>query len=138
MLSLWTPVGAFMALLYYLSSRTDLGDIPAGSDKVVHALAYTVLGLLAARACHGGLFAPRAVPAFFGVLLTVGYAALDELHQGFVPGRHMSLGDWVADAVGAVLGLAALALLAAGRRAGSGAEAGEALTRGRSVGRSSS
>ncbi len=32
------------------------------------------------------------------------YAVTDELHQAFVPGRTPSVGDWVADAMGAALG----------------------------------
>ncbi|HUK63912.1 MAG TPA: VanZ family protein, partial [Dongiaceae bacterium] len=38
------------------------------------------------------------------VLISVG-AALDELHQLFIPGRDCSATDWLADTVGASLGL---------------------------------
>ena len=39
------------------------------------------------------------------LLMGVGYGALDEWHQGFVPGRDASVGDWVADSAGVILGL---------------------------------
>jgi VanZ family protein len=39
------------------------------------------------------------------LLIGVGYGALDEWHQSFVPGRELSAGDWVADSTGVMLGL---------------------------------
>jgi VanZ family protein len=39
-----------------------------------------------------------------GVLLSV-WAALDELHQLFIPGRSAEVGDWASDTLGASLGL---------------------------------
>ena len=103
MLSLWAPVGAFMALLFHLSSRTDLDAVPSGWDKPAHVSAYAVLGVLALRACHGGLRRLAPGPTAAAVLLTVGYGVLDELHQAGVAGRHASAWDWVADACGAVV-----------------------------------
>jgi len=38
------------------------------------------------------------------ILVGAAYGALDEWHQSLVPGRDPSVGDWVADAVGVVLG----------------------------------
>jgi VanZ family protein len=34
------------------------------------------------------------------------FAGADEVHQGFVPGRELSLGDFLADAAGLSLGYA--------------------------------
>ena len=39
------------------------------------------------------------------LLMGVGYGALDEWHQSLVPGRDVSVGDWVADSAGVILGL---------------------------------
>lgn len=111
-LSLWAPVGAFMGLLFLLSSRTDLGGIPGEWDKVAHTAAYTVLGLLALRACHGGIRAVALRPTLLALLLTSGYAALDEWHQGRVAGRHASVLDWVADVVGAIVAVTIFSLWA--------------------------
>lgn len=42
-----------------------------------------------------------------GFLASIGfslvYAASDEVHQSFVPGREMSFMDWMADAVGLLI-----------------------------------
>jgi len=90
-----------MLLLYTLSSRSSLGGVPAGWDKLAHASAYGILGFLALRACHAGILPLRALPATLALLLSIGYGALDELHQRFVPGRDASVEDWIADALGA-------------------------------------
>jgi VanZ family protein len=37
--------------------------------------------------------------------------AVDEWHQSFIPGRSMSLPDWVADTAGATVGVLAIRLL---------------------------
>jgi VanZ family protein len=44
---------------------------------------------------------PLGFLAAIGFSLT--YAASDEVHQSFVPGREMSLMDWLADAVGILI-----------------------------------
>jgi VanZ family protein len=100
-----------MALLFLLSSRADLDGVPTDWDKGLHAGAYFVLGVLALRACHGGLrrLGPRATVA--ALVITLTYAALDELHQARVPGRHASVLDWVADAVGAATAVAVVGVL---------------------------
>jgi VanZ family protein len=38
------------------------------------------------------------------MLLTVLYGATDEFHQAFVPGRYATIGDVLADSIGALLG----------------------------------
>lgn len=70
-----------------------------GMDKVIHVGMYAGLGWHAARAAGVGF------PLVAGIL---GFAALDEWHQGFVPGRSGDVGDWVADLVGGALGIVAL------------------------------
>jgi VanZ family protein len=41
----------------------------------------------------------------------VAFGALDEVHQGFVPGRSQDAMDWVADAAGAALAVVLWPLL---------------------------
>lgn len=76
-------------------------------DKVAHLLGYAVLALLLARA-----LAPDSLRAWAAVVLVpTAVGALVELLQAGVPARTTSLGDGVANAVGAVLGaVVALAL----------------------------
>jgi VanZ family protein len=99
-----------MALLFLLSSRSDLDAVPSGWDKVMHAGAYLVLCVLALRAFHGGLHWLGLRQTLSAVLLTVAYGAADELHQAFVAGRHASLRDWVADVLGSVAAIAVVGL----------------------------
>lgn len=70
------------------------------NDKLVHLGLYSVLGATLAWAGARG----RGRSAVTLLLAGAGYGALDEWHQALVPGRDPSLGDWIADAVGVVLG----------------------------------
>jgi len=76
-------------------------------DKVVHFFLYAVLGLLAARAVE----APtgRLRPLLLTLAAVAAFAALDEWHQTFVPGRSADVADWAADVIGASAGLLLLA-----------------------------
>lgn len=77
--------------------------MPAGSDKVVHVIAYAVLGVLVRSGLGPGLHRPL-VATCATVLIVTAYGAVDEVHQSFVPGRSPSVADGIADAVGAILG----------------------------------
>jgi hypothetical protein len=75
---------------------------PEGADKAVHLALYGVLGALAGRAARiGGR--PGAM-----ALLVAGalFAALDEAHQAWIPGREVSAADWGFDLLGFALGAA--------------------------------
>jgi VanZ family protein len=67
-----------------------------GCDKVLHFIEYSILGA-ALRFWSGG---PRAVFLAGGA----GFAALDEFHQRYVPGRDASYLDWTADLAGLATG----------------------------------
>jgi VanZ family protein len=107
-LSLWMPVAAGMAALYFLSGQSEV-DVPGGlSDKAAHLLAYAGLGLLVVRAVAGGL--PARITgrmAAMSLAIAVAYGASDEVHQMFVPGRMPDAADVIADASGALLAVAA-------------------------------
>ena len=78
------------------------GVLPTGPDKLVHVVLYLILGLSLA---WGRTRTGSGVPGLLLLLMGVGYGALDEWHQSFVPGRQSSVGDWVADSAGVMLGL---------------------------------
>lgn len=103
----WWTVLAYMALIFALSSISEPPSLPGG-DKNLHALLYSGLGFLFARARAGSVRAvtPSMVAhaAIFGAL----YGASDELHQYYNPPRAVEALDVVADTVGAGLGAAAL------------------------------
>jgi VanZ family protein len=90
-----------MALIQILSSQSSLPASGLVWDKLLHASAYCTFGVLCLRAFHRGVTPLRLTPSILAMLLTLGYAVLDELHQSRVPGRDASLFDWIADAVGA-------------------------------------
>lgn len=79
--------------------------------KSAHFFAYLVLGLLFARALRkSGVALQRAV--FMAFALSVLYAASDEFHQLFIPGRSGELRDVLIDSAGAATGLMAYWLFA--------------------------
>jgi VanZ family protein len=70
--------------------------IPAGWDKVAH---FSTFALITALLLHGT--AGRAPLAVLGAV--VAFAALDELHQAFLPGRAAEIADFIADATAAAV-----------------------------------
>jgi VanZ family protein len=99
-----------MAAIFFVSSLPSPPTPPgiALSDKVAHAIEYFVFGVLAFRAIAGGLGAQVTVPrAIATLIIAIGYAVTDEVHQLFVPARNAAVGDVVADAAGASLALIA-------------------------------
>jgi VanZ family protein len=100
--SLWLPVAAWAAVIFALSSLHGLDSGLGVWDDVLrklgHVTEYAVLGALLARALW------RPLPAF---VLGVAYAASDELHQHFVPGRTGAPLDVAIDAVGVLVGIVA-------------------------------
>ena len=101
-LRLWAPVLLWAAVIFALSSLSDLGTGLGTWDlvlrKIAHAGEFAVLGALLLRALR------EDVPA---LALGIAYAATDELHQHFVPGRVGSPLDVVIDAVGVAIGVTA-------------------------------
>jgi VanZ like protein len=106
----WVPVAAWAALIFALSSIPDLGTGLGGWDlalrKAAHLAEYAVLGALLARALY------HTVTGWLWLSWVGGtaYAASDELHQHFVPGRQASLLDLGIDAVGVAVGVLAVRL----------------------------
>lgn len=106
----WLPACLYMGLIWALSSIA-LPDLPLDSvplrDKGVHFLEYGALGMLVAHATlrtWPTRSAARTLP--LAVLITFAWGVLDEIHQGFVPGRSAEVLDLVADGLGAVAGAA--------------------------------
>lgn len=80
-------------------------------DWVLHALEFAALGFLMIRMLQP---ADKEVkPALFAAafFLSFLFGVLDEIHQGFVPGRDPSAADLASDAVGILLGLALYRIL---------------------------
>ncbi|MDN5710195.1 MAG: VanZ family protein [Planococcus sp. (in: firmicutes)] len=72
--------------------------------KSAHFLAYLVLGILFAQALEkNGMALGRA--ALWAFALSALYAASDEFHQLFIPGRSGEIRDVLIDSAGAATGL---------------------------------
>jgi VanZ family protein len=109
-LSLWLPVIFFCALIFALSSFSQLPSPPSGiSDKDEHFTMYFLFGLTVVRALAGGRLSgvTLAVAVVSGLVVSA-YGASDEFHQSFVPGRDCDVYDWLADTIGGFAAAAAL------------------------------
>ncbi len=115
----WLPAAAHATLIFVLSAQPDLhlADEPLLDfilHKAGHLAVYAILAALIAWAVDlpGAARSRRWTLAVVACLI---YAATDELHQGFVPGRHPTPVDVAIDLFGALLGLAAYAWLTRNR-----------------------
>ena len=96
-------VAVLVSLAVLFAPASDVPAAPPGVDKVVHALLFLVLALTGRWA--------GIRQSLLGAAL-VGYAVVSELVQGLTPlDRSMTVGDWFADVVGVVAGLALWALI---------------------------
>jgi hypothetical protein len=118
--SAWLPVVVWAGLIFTLSSIPDLGTGLGGWDlalrKAAHVVEYAVLGALLFRAVSlpAQPTANGSTP-IWAWLLGAAYAASDELHQHFVPGRQASALDLAIDAAGVAVGVLAARLAHASR-----------------------
>ncbi len=110
----WLPVIGWAVLIFAFSAQPNLRFVPdAGLDFLVrkagHMGVFGILALLLWRALAGTTAWRR--PWAWALALAILYAATDELHQGFVAGRHESAVDVGIDAAGAIIAVAAAGLL---------------------------
>jgi VanZ family protein len=106
----WGTAALWAAVLFLLSEQEHMGgaNFFVGADKLAHAGLYAVLGLSLAWGKHR---TGSNISVFMLLLMGAGYGALDEWHQSFVATRDVSVGDWVADSVGVVMGLMLFSLM---------------------------
>lgn len=101
-------------IIYYLSDQPGLDIAPLFShqDKLIHVLAYALLGIFCMGALQKSTAGYRPVQLWAVTTLTGLYGLLDEYHQGFIPGRFSTVGDVIADLTGGFLGALFVYLLA--------------------------
>lgn len=97
----WLWPALWMALIFWFSHQPkanlpDLGWLDLLVKKLAHLVAYAILAWLWYNASGNLTWALTA---------TVVYAALDEIHQTYIPNRHGTPLDIFIDGLGAVLGL---------------------------------
>jgi VanZ family protein len=83
-------------------------------DKFLHFTIYTVFAFLLTRQISEDTTRGRAV--FGAVMIAAAFAAADEWHQRFIPGRFPEFADWLADVAGAVIGALLYVFLFSRRR----------------------
>ncbi|MBA4311289.1 MAG: teicoplanin resistance protein VanZ [Chlorobiaceae bacterium] len=106
------------ALLIFIGSSIPSKYFPPSSiftfDKLIHAFLFFVLGVFVYRALtpYQGRHEINWRRLIISVVIVVGYGILDELHQGFVPGRTLDFYDGIADTIGGLLAAALIVYLA--------------------------
>lgn len=104
----WSLLALWFALQFILSSIPTLPPGPGipFQDKIQHTVYYALGGcciFLALRFRHPPTGAAKSFLAALLFCLAIG--GFDEWHQSFTPGRKGNdLWDWLADALGGVLG----------------------------------
>lgn len=109
----WSVPVVLMALLWWSSSRTLEVREPSLLRALLHnAMHVVAFGALAAATWLASLPRPpkngARAAAVGAVLLAVAYGVIDEVHQGYVPGRVCSPADVLSDACGALLAVCLL------------------------------
>ena len=106
----YTVITICYMLLIILLSHVPQEDIPtsvsSGPDNIdllFHFAEYSILGFL----LFGAITSDESLtfhPFYGSLLIGISFAILDEVHQSFVPGRHMSSIDMIFDSLGILFG----------------------------------
>ena len=107
------PLILYWLLILTLTSLPgeDLPDVKI-NDKIEHFLAFGGLGFLLhlSLRIQDKYYVIKKLPWLFAFLFATSYAAFDELHQLFIPGRVCDIHDWMADTIGVSFGVIIMAL----------------------------
>ena len=90
--------------LFPSASPATLLLVHALIRKLAHVAEYVVLSMLVLRGVRGDRRGWRLTWALAALAIALSYAALDEVHQLFVPGRGGSARDVLLDGCGAAIG----------------------------------
>ena len=103
----WAPAVIYAALIFHFSSESNPLPVLTTNvwDKALHAVEYAGLALLVSHAWQQEGVG-RGWMLVLAMIVTMLYAASDEVHQLWVPGRESSVFDWSADAIGGAAGAA--------------------------------
>lgn len=104
----WLPLSVYCLLIYIQSDYPSPKNLPsfAFMDKILHFVAYGVMGVLFYRAYQTlRLENRRHILILLSVVSASVYGISDEIHQYFIPLRNADLLDIVADILGAVCGV---------------------------------
>ncbi|MBU4288617.1 MAG: VanZ family protein [Proteobacteria bacterium] len=111
----WLPVIIYCLLIFIQSSYPSPESIPALPyiDKILHFIAYAILGVLFFRAFRTQRFKESInMVIVLSILSASLYGLSDEVHQYFVPSRNADIMDFFADVAGSICGVYIFKLLA--------------------------
>ena len=107
MISLWLPVAAWMAAIYYGAGMSTVpGPAAAFSDTALHMAGYAGLALLTLRATARGRWAGVTAGALaLALLIATLHGLTVEWEQMYIPTRMAEWRDVQNDMLGALAGL---------------------------------
>lgn len=114
-----TFVWAFCLCSAFIATHTPPPDKPAPmllNDKFLHFMGFCAIGVVTVWRTIGPNARVSIATMLGWLAFLLAYAALDETTQQLV-GRDCELGDWMADAIGALVGMSICAMSARYRRA---------------------
>jgi VanZ family protein len=101
------PALLYAALIFYVSGLRSISPPPFGfswDDKIYHFGEYALLSFFIFIALK--YYRQESIRKYIhlvAIVIACIFAASDEIHQFFVPGRDSQLGDLLADSLGAIL-----------------------------------
>lgn len=128
---LWyAPAAAYMTVIWTFSAESRPPDLLPifHSDKILHGGEYGILALLLYLGVRVGSRKAARLGQTASILGSMVYGAMDELHQGFVPGRQRDIFDLMADVAGAVCAMALVTAVGSVRARRGGVEEAGSFT----------
>jgi VanZ family protein len=107
----WSLVMVYAALIYLVSAISHPFPYIDSVEKyhydwILHMIEYLVFGWLIVRALvFSDWNQPQVILFFIALTIASLYGVSDEYHQSLVPFRDPAVGDWVADTIGASIGI---------------------------------
>ncbi|MDP3582535.1 MAG: VanZ family protein [Ignavibacteria bacterium] len=100
----YVPLAVYWAIIFTATS-IPVDGLPKffdAQDKFEHFAAYFILEILLALTLHfqDKFYIFKQKPILYSLFFLSLYAALDEIHQYFIPGRYADVLDWAADVIG--------------------------------------
>ncbi|MFO7963147.1 MAG: VanZ family protein [Desulfobacterales bacterium] len=103
----WFLVLAYCSAVFFLSSSASPQALPsfANADKIMHFIAFFILGILFFRAYRAWKMKPLYLVVLTLISSTL-FGALIEIRQYYLPYRSAEINDIFADVVGCLAGIA--------------------------------
>lgn len=101
---LWVLTGMWAGVIFFFSSLPGSSVPSAIPDYIPHFIEYAVFaGLVLAALWATKKELPAGNLSLWAIIITGLYAASDELHQAFIPGRTPDIKDWAVDVLAAAV-----------------------------------